>query len=212
MNTASHFKRPSWCGAEIPKIERTIRMKRHTLIVTLIASASLAVAAAENPSPSPTPAPSPTVTLGRPRCPQSSSDVELYGFYGKKETVIEKVTTLPVNLAERRVFVQITQSGRTDGAQTDVKLFEQEKDDSFRVTEWAKAKSAGLFDEIDAAIVKNKGKACVGEGIKAVLTKRLGPGKPGATIAAPGSPKDAFGPSVQDASGDFIKSLVIFGC
>jgi len=45
-----------------------------------------------------------------------------------------------------------------------------------------------------------------------VLTKRLGPGKPGATIAAPGSPKDAFGPSVQDASGDFIKSLVIFGC
>ena len=184
-------------------------MKKHTLIVTLIASGSLAVAAAENPSPSPTPAVSPTVG---PKCPQSSSDVELYGFYGKKETVIEKVTTLPMNLAERRVFVQITQSGRTDGAQTDVKLFEQQQDGSFRVTEWAKAKSAGLFDEIDAAIVKNKGKACVGEAIKAVLTKKLGPGKPGATIAAPGSPKDAFGPSVQDASGDFIKSLVIFGC
>jgi hypothetical protein len=191
-------------GWKFQKIERTHRMKKHTLIVTLITAALVGGAlAAETPLPAASPG---------PRCPQSSSDVELYGFYGKKETVIEKVTTLPVNLAERRVFVQITQSGRTDGAQTDVKLFEQEKDDSFRVTEWVKAKSAGLFDEIDAAIVKNKGKACVGEGIKAVLTKRLGPGKPGATIAAPGSPKDAFGPSVQDAFGDFIKSLVIFGC
>src|SRR5512133_1347791 len=100
MNTAaiSNFAHHG-VGRKSPKIERTHRMKRHTLIVTLIASGSLAVAAAENPSPSPTLAPSPAASPG-PRCPQSSSDVELYGFYGKKETVIQKVTTLPVNLAE----------------------------------------------------------------------------------------------------------------
>ena len=126
--------------------------------------------------------------------------------------MIEKVTTLPVNLAERRVFVQITQAAGPTAPRQTLSCSSKQKDGSFRVTEWAKAKSAGLFDEIDAAIVKNKGKACVGEAIKAVLTKKLGPGKPGATIAAPGSPKDAFGPSVQDAFGDFIKSLVIFGC
>jgi hypothetical protein len=179
-------------------------MKKHILVVILIAGASLAVASAESPSPTASPMDT--------RCPENSVSVEVHSFYGKKETVTEKVANLPVNFPERRVFLQITQSGRTDGANTAVKLFEQQKDGSFTVTEWTKAKAPSLFDEIDGSIIKNKGKNCVGEAIKAVLTKKLGTGKPSTPLAAPTSPKDAFGPSVQDASGDFIKSVIIFGC
>lgn len=179
-------------------------MKKHILVVILIAGASLAVASAESPLPTP----SPTDT----RCPENSVSVEVHTFYGKKETVTEKVANLPVNLSDRRVFLQITQSGRTDGANTAVKLFEQQKDGSFTVTGWTKAKATGLFDEIDDSIIKNKGKNCVGEAMKAVLTKKLGPGTPAASLAAPVSPKDAFTPSVQGASGDFIKSVITFGC
>ena len=189
-------------------------MKKHYLVVTLLAGASLVVAAAEDPSPSPSLAPSPSATPdgGGPRCSQNSASVEVHSFYGSKEIVTEKVANLPVDLSERRVFLQITQSGRTDGAMIGVKLFEQQKDGSFAITEWTKAKAPGLFDEIDDAIIKNKGKNCVGEAMKAVLTKKLGTGKLVAPLAAPTSPKDAFGPSVQDASGDFIKTIIIFGC
>jgi hypothetical protein len=186
-------------------------MKKHILVVTLIAGASLAVAAAEDPSPSPSPSPSPTATPNL-RCPQSSASVEVHGFYGSKETVTRKVAELPGNLSDRRVFLQLTKSGRTDGANTDVKLFEQQGDGSFTVTEWRKVKAPRLFDEIDDSCLKNKGKHCVGEAIKAVLKDKLGEGKTAAPLTAPVSPKDAFAPSVQDASEDFIKSLVLFGC
>ena len=189
-------------------------MKKHILVVTIIAGASLAAMAAENSSPSPSLAPSPSATPdgGGPRCTHNAASVEVHTFYGSKETLTEKVAKMPVDLSERRVFLQITQSGRTDSAMTDVKLFEQQKDGGFAITEWTKAKAPSLFDEMDHAIIKNKGEKCVGEAMKNVLTGKLGKGKLVVPLAAPTSPKDAFGPSVQDASGDFVKTIIIFGC
>jgi hypothetical protein len=187
-------------------------MKKHILVVTLIAGASLAVTAAEDPSPSPSLSPSPSATPKGTRCEQSSASVEVHSFYGSKEIVTEKVATLPIDLSERRVFLQITQSGRTGGGMTDVKLFEWQKDGSFAVTQWTKGTAPDLFDKLDNAIIKNKGTNCVGEAMKEVLTKNLGTGKPATPLAAPTSTRDAFGPSVQDASGDFFKTIIIFGC
>jgi len=182
-------------------------MKRHTLIVTLIASGSLAVAAAENPSPSPTLAPSPTASPG-PRCQQMSWSPELYGFYGKKQTVIDKLAQIPTPISEHRVVVQITQGHATG----DVRLFEQQKDGTFTVTQWATRQSSDILAGIDKTIMDNKGRDCVGAAIKEVLTKKLGTGKTLEPLAAPGSSKDAFEPSIQAASGDFIKTVIIFGC
>lgn len=183
-------------------------MKRHTLIVTLIASASLAVAAAENPSPSPTPALSPTATPGGPRCQQMSWSPELYGFYGKKQTVIDKLAQIPTPISEHRIVVQITQGDATG----DVRLFEQQKDGTFTVTQWATRQSSDILAGIDKTIMDNKGRDCVGAAIKEVLTKKLGTGKTLEPLAAPGSSKDAFEPSIKAASGDFIKTVIIFGC
>lgn len=136
----------------------------------------------------------------------------MHSFYGIKKTVTEKVTDLPANLSERRVFLQITQSGKTDKPPTDVKLFEQQKDGGFTVTIWTKAEFPGLFDKLDRAIIQNKGESCVGEAMRKVLTDKLGDGKLATPLVAPTSTKDAFGPSVQDASDDFVKTIVIFGC
>jgi hypothetical protein len=177
-------------------------MKRHILVVTLITAASIRVCFCQSPTPTPPGA----------VCQRSSSDVELYGFYGTKEILAERVANVPMNLSERRQFLQITQSGRTDGAKADVKLFEKQTDGSFTVTEWTNLKAPGLFDMIERAIIENKGEHCVGEACKAVLVKMLGPGKPARPLEATASPKEAFTPSVQDASGDFVKSIVIFTC
>lgn len=48
--------------------------------------------------------------------------------------------------------------------------------------------------------------------MKDVLTKTLGKGEPLTPLAPPTSTKDAFGPSVQDATGDFMDTVIIFGC
>jgi hypothetical protein len=190
-------------------------MKKHILVVTLITGAYLAVTAAEDPYPSPSLTPSPTATPGGggPRCTVNSASVEVHTFYGSKEVLTEKIANMPGDLSERRVFLQLTQSGRKDGAMTmtDVKLFE-EKDGGFAITQWTKAAAPDVFDKLDHAIIKNKGEKCVGEAMKDVLTKTLGTGKLLTPLTRPSSNKDAFGPSVQDASGDFIKSIVIFGC
>lgn len=191
-------------------------MKKHYLVVTLLAGAALAVVAAEYPSPSPSVAPSPTVPPdgGGPRCTLNSASVEVHTFYGTKEIVAEKIDKMPGDLSERRVFLQVTQSGRKEGAMTttDVKLFEGQKDGSLAITQWTKATAPDLLDKLDHAIIKNKGTNCVGEAMKEVLTKNIGTGKLLTPLAAPTSYKNAFGPSVQDASGDFLKTIIIFGC
>jgi hypothetical protein len=179
-------------------------MNRYILIFALVAVLSCPVGFCQSPSP--------TASMG-PVCELSSRDVEVYGFYGTKEIVAKRVANLPVNLSDRRLFLQITQSGRTDGEKIQVKLFEKQKNGSdFTVTEWKKGKAPGLFDAIDKAIIQNKGKQCVGEAIKAVLTKKLGPGRTLSPLGASTSPEAAFKPSVHDTSGDFIKSVVILGC
>jgi hypothetical protein len=170
-------------------------MKKNTLIVTVTAAALFS-----------------GVSVYGQRCTQNSASVEVHTFYGSKEIVAEKVDKMPVDLSERRVFLQTTQSGRADDAKTDVKMFEKQDDGSFAITQWTKATARDLFDKLDDAIIKNKGKNCVGKAMEAVLTKTLGTGKPVTPLTPPTSPKDAFGPSVQDASGDFIKTIVIFGC
>jgi|ERR1043166_4100837 hypothetical protein len=189
-------------------------MKNTPLIVTIIASALLTVALAESPLPSPTlaPAPSKPMDAGGPRCTQYSASVEVHTFYGSKEVLTEKLANMPVDLSQRRVFLQITQSPREKGAKTNVKLFEKQTDGGFGITEWTKVTGRDLFDKLDEAIIKNKGENCVGEAMKDVLTKTLGKAEPGKPLGAPTSPKDAFGPSVDAASGDFIKTVIIFGC
>jgi hypothetical protein len=91
-------------------------------------------------------------------------------------------------------------------------MFEKQDDGRFAITQWTKATTRDLFDKLDHAIIKNKGTNCVGKAMEAVLTKTLGKGKPVTPLTPPTSPKDAFGPSVQDSSGDFIKTIIIFGC
>jgi hypothetical protein len=175
-------------------------MKKHTLIITLIAAALLGGASAYAQVASPTPK-----VLS---CLLSSWSPELYSFYGAKDVIAEKVANIPAKLSERRVFLQVTQGD--SGA--DVKLHERQKDGTFTVTEWTTKQTSRLLAEIDKAIVANKGVNCVGEQVKAVLKKELGKGEVSPPAAAPETPKAAFGHSIDAAGGEFIKSTVIILC
>ena len=174
-------------------------MKRNTLVVTLIAAALVGGASASDlPSPSPSAYP----------CKASSWDPGLYTFYGKKETIVEKLANIQAKLSERRVFVQVTQGDSS----ADVKLYEQQANGTFTVTEWHPKETSRLLADIDKAIAANKGVNCVGEQVKGVLGKELKEGKVINGVAAPASPEAAFSHSVKEAVGDFIKTTAIILC
>jgi hypothetical protein len=170
------------------------------LIVTLIAAALLGGASAYAQYPSPTPTPL--------SCLNSSKNPELYSFYGDKDVIVHSLARIPAKLSERRVFLQVTQGD--SGA--DVKLYEREKDGTYTVTEWKAKETSQLLMKIDKAIIANKGVNCVGEQVKAVLKKELGKVEASPPAAAPETPEAAFGHSVKEASGEFIKSTVIILC
>lgn len=166
-------------------------MKKQTLVVTLIATALLGGASAN-----------------AQLCAQSSWNPELYSLYGAKDTIVEKLSKLPLKLSERRVFLQVTQGDSS----ANVKLFEKEKDGTYTVTEWTTKQTASLLAAIDEAIVANKGVNCVGEQVKAVLAKELKDGKVLKGVAAPASSAAAFAHAIKDATGDFIKCALHMLC
>ncbi len=141
-------------------------------------------------------------------CHLSSWSPELYSFYGAKGTIVEKLANIPAKLSERRVFLQVTQGDSS----ADVKLYERQEDGTFTVTEWTPKHTSGLLADIDKAIVANKGVNCVGEQVKDVLAKELKEGIVTKEVAAPASPEAAFAHSVKEASGEFIKSVVVILC
>jgi hypothetical protein len=181
-------------------------MEKHTLILTVLAAALLggaSVYAQSTPSPSPTGSP----IMGRD-CVSQSQNTELYGFCGDKASMLEKIAALPVKLSERRVFVQVTQ-GSSGG---EVKYYERQEDGTFTVTQWRVARTFDLLATIDKSVFDNKGLKCVGDQVKKILTQKLGPGKTVEPLTSSPSPKDAFGDSINNASGKFIRTTVVVLC
>ena len=180
-------------------------MKNYVLIITLAAAllGGASVYAQSTPSPSPSISP----IMGRD-CTNQSQNTELYGFCGGKAAMIQKLAKIPVQLSERRVFVQITQ-GRSGG---EVKLYERQENGTFTVTKWGTPQTFDLLAKIDKSVFYNKGLKCVGKEATAILQKQLGPGKPSDPLAADASPEQAFTESVNNVSGDFVRTTVWILC
>ena len=180
-------------------------MKNHTLIFT-VAAAGLLIGGSGYSQSMPTPTASPFGS--NDQCRQSGWNTAIYIFCGDKDAMIKNIASLPVQLSERRVFLQITQ-GDSKG---EVKLYERQEDGKFTVTKWSNEKTFKLLPEIDKAIFENRGVNCVGEQVIAVLRKLLGSGEAVQSIAAPESPAAAFKHSVQDAQGKFIQTEIFLLC
>jgi hypothetical protein len=181
-------------------------MKKHTLILTVVAAALLGGALVfGQTTPSPSPSGSPIVNRD---CIHQSQNTELYGFCGDKALMLKKIDALPVQLSERRVFVQITQ-GSSGG---EVKYYERQEDGTFAVTQWDLADTFDLLATIDQSVFESKGLKCVGDQVKNVLIEKLGSGKAGHPLASSPSLNDAFAGSVNNASGKFIRTTMVILC
>ena len=180
-------------------------MKKHTLLLTVIVAAFLGGASVHAQSPSPSPSGSPIIKWD---CAASSQNTELYGFCGKKDSILEKVAGLPTEIVKRRVFIQITQ-GSSGG---EVKLFERKENNKFTVTKWKSEETFKLLPKIDKAIFENKGVNCVGEQVIALLRKELKkPTEVTQDVEVP-SPAAAFSDSVQSTIGEPVRTTVWILC
>jgi hypothetical protein len=192
-------------------------MRKHVTIAAIVFVASFGAGFCQLPSlsPSPTAAPLASATPSAPPaasatptvCKFQSWSPEMHIFYGRQDIILEKLSDWSAKPSDHRVFVQVTQ-GKTSG---NVKLFEQSKDGGYTVTEWSPRETSELTVAIDKTIMANKGVNCVGEQIKAVLRK-LGKGKTVEGVAEPASASAAFAHAVKEAQGDFIKTVIVFGC
>jgi len=175
-------------------------MKNYVLVLTLAAASLGGASAYAQSTPTPTP---PKGT----QCKLASSHTELYGFCGTKKGIIDKIPTLPIQLSDRRVFVQLTQ-GASGG---EVKLFERQDNGTFKVTTWSTSETSLLLSEIDKTMFDNKGVNCVGEQVKNVLEAKLK--NPTVTeVAGFDTPAAAFTDSVQKADGKFVRTVMEILC
>jgi hypothetical protein len=141
-------------------------------------------------------------------CRQQSRNTELYGFCGAKDTMLEKLASLPAEIVKRRVFIQITQ-GSSSG---EVKLYERQKEGTFTVTTWSTKQTSGLLGDVDKTMFDNKGVNCVGEQVTAVLRNKLGTGSVTPDVAAPETPAAAFSHSIKDTPGEFVRTVMVILC
>jgi len=133
----------------------------------------------------------------------------MHTLYGSREVILQKLGDWSEKPSEHRVFVQITQGHKA----ASVKFYEKHPgSNSYTVTEWEPHETAELVAALDRTIMANKGVNCVGEQMKATLHKKLGEGKTIHDVAEPASSSAAFSHSVKEAKGDFIKTVIIFGC
>jgi hypothetical protein len=178
-------------------------MKKNILIITLIAAPFVTGVSAATDLPRPSAEASPG-----PRCRATGWSPEAYTNYGKKDNIIEKLGYIPTDLSTRRVVLQVTQ-GESAG---DVRLYEQQKDGTFSVTEWKPKETWTLLAAIDGKITSNLGKECVGKEVEKLLSAQLGEGKSMDPVPASVLPAKAFAPSLGEVSGDYIKTTVIILC
>jgi hypothetical protein len=180
-------------------------MKNHPSVLTVVAAALLGGASAYAQS---TPTPTPTPIVMGWDCRNSSWNTELYGFCGGKAAMVEKIASLPVQLSQRRVFVQITQ-GSSSG---EVKLYERKENNKFTVTKWKSEETFKLLPKIDKSVFENKGVNCVGEQVIALLRKELKKPTEVTQDVEVSSPAAAFSDSVQSTIGEPVRTTVWILC
>jgi hypothetical protein len=181
-------------------------MKKYTVIITIVAP--LLVGTLVNAQSTPTP--TPTASDKGTDCKLNSWNTELYGFGGDKDTVKKKLKTIPAELLKRRVFVQLTE-GDSKG---EVKLFErQANSNKFTVTRWSTGSTSSLLGDIDKTGCDNKGVNCIGEQVGDFLRRKLKtPAQTTENFGPPTSTEEAFGSSVDNAKGNYIRMVVFGGC
>lgn len=154
--------------------------------------------------------PSPTASASPPLwgCRVSNWNPEIHTFYGKRADILEKLRTFPGNLSERRMFMDITETGPS----ATVKFYERQENGRYKTWTLKTSDASSVVHKIDRTIVKNKGEACVGEECRKLFRKELEGAKPEENVQVPESPADAFGGALGNDPEKFVRITIILLC
>src|SRR5262245_37003327 len=102
-----------------------------------------------------------------PGCEEESWSPEVLAFYGDSDAILRKLDKFDMSLPRRRVFIFHLETDK----EAEVAFFERASKTTHRVFRWKGRPSGKLVDQINKAIIANKGVACVGEQTKAIVSK-----------------------------------------
>ncbi|MBT2212174.1 MULTISPECIES: hypothetical protein [Actinomadura] len=140
-------------------------------------------------------------------CTAYSWSPEVHDLYGDPETIIRKMDGMDMELADRRIFVLLTESA--NGA--DIRFFERVGDGEYVVSTWSGDAAAGLVGRLADTILGNKGVHCVGEQVRAMLSEY--DLEPIGTVPAPANARAAFAHTVRGhGEGTFTRATAALLC
>jgi len=90
-------------------------------------------------------------------------------------------------------------------------LYEKQENNQYAVHRWSGEATGSLKEDINNAILANRGIACVGEQTKAIVG-RIAELRAEGTIPAPVSARAAFGHPVLRHRTDYIRTTVYLLC
>ncbi|MFF3272569.1 hypothetical protein ACFYWU_16820 [Streptomyces chrestomyceticus] len=140
-------------------------------------------------------------------CRQYSWTPEVHDLYGDPESILRKVDALNMELAERRIFVLLTESE----GHAQLRFFEQVEGKKYAISAWSGESLDGVGGAIGDTILKNKGINCVGEQVRGLLARF--PMVSPTTVPAPANARAAFAHTIRAHGEDtFMRATFALLC
>ena len=151
----------------------------------------------------------PNRALPSAACSEASFAPEVQQFYGTPGSIQRKLQDASMQLERRRVYLLLVESD--DSAQ--LTLFDRvsAEDPLVRVSQWQGASAGALREELSAAIMQNRGIACIGEQSKRMVLAKFEPHEL-ARISAPITARAAFSHLLNVYQGQYIRTTVFLLC
>lgn len=139
-------------------------------------------------------------------CVAKSWNPEVFDFYGDAASILDKIDDAQLELGDRRMYFLLVES--QTGAE--IRFFERVNDELTAVFSWSGESAGDLKTRIGDVILDNHGVNCVGEQLKALVTKNLSVQLEG-TVPAPTTSRAAFAHTIRNNS-EYLRATTALLC
>ena len=143
-------------------------------------------------------------------CSTSSWNPEVISLYGDGESLTNKIDKYDLGLPERRAYVVLVETAKN----AELRFYEKAEKGTVKVTKW-KGTANDLREQMNKTIFDNRGVNCVGEQVKALISKKTGLNIMKANdvpVPAPANGKAAVSHILKDNKDQFTRLTFFLLC
>lgn len=140
-------------------------------------------------------------------CEAQSWSPEVISLYGDAETVIDKLSGIEKDLTTRRVFIFTLETSK----KAEIAFYERSSPGKVTISRWSGSPNPSFQNQVNDAIIANKGVHCVGEQSKAII-QRLPELRKEEEVSAPVNAKAAFSHQIRAHGNDYLRTSIYLMC